>query len=169
MRFQPGALSVTESIIVDNPSRQCYVGTTLQEGGEPITMQLAVPSNFERITFENEFNGRRFYQLHGNLATGIPWPPGRRELKFTYVLPVGQDFYLWQRPLDLPCELLRVSIEEAKAEDISSNLARASSETAGEVVYQSHHGILPKGHVVRLELGHLPVPFMAYGHGWPWH
>jgi hypothetical protein len=162
LRFQAGALTVTESIVVDNPSQRCYVGATPAEGGEPVTLQLAIPSDFERITFQTEFFGRRFYLLNGKLATGIPWPPGRRELKFTYVLPVQQGIYLWQRPLDLPCEQLRLSIETAKVEDISCNLARASSETASEAVYQSHGEILPKGHVIRLEMGHMPVPFMVY-------
>ena len=162
MRFQSGALSVTESIIVDNPTRRCYVGARSQEGGEPITMQLSIPPNFERTTFQTEFFGRRFFLLGDKLATSIPWPPGQRELKFTYVLPIQQGFYLWQRPLDLPCEQLRVSIETAKAEDISCNLAAASSQTPDEAVYQSHGEILPKGHLIRVELGRLPVPFMAY-------
>lgn len=162
MRFQSGALSVTESIIIDNPSQRCYVGTAWQESGEPITLQLAIPSNFERTTFQKEFFGRRFILLGDKLATSIPWPPGQRELKFTYVLPIQQGVYLWERALDLPCEQLRISIETAKAEDISCNLARAFSETASEAVYQSHGEILPKGHIIRVELGHLPVPFMTY-------
>ena len=162
MRFQSGALSVTESIIVDNPTRRCYVGARSQDGGEPITMQLSIPPNFERITFQREFFGRRFCLLGDKLATSIPWPPGQRQLEFTYVLPVQQGFYLWQRPLDLPCEQLCLSIETPKVEDISCNLSAEPSSTPDKAVYQSHGATLPKGYVVRVELGRLPVPFMTY-------
>jgi hypothetical protein len=162
MRFQSGALSVAESIIVDNPTQRCYVGACSEKDGEPITMQLAVPSNFERTTFLMEFFGRRFILLGDILVTSVPWPPGRHELKFTYVLPIQQGIYLWQRPLDLPCEQLRISIETNKADDVSCNLPAAPMQSSGKVVYQSHGKILPKGHVIRVELGHLPVPFMSY-------
>ncbi len=97
MRFQPGTLSVTESIVVDNPTRRCYVGAHSPDGDEPITLQLSIPPNFERTTFQTEFFGRRFCLMGDKLATSIPWPPGQRELKFTYVLPAQQGFFLWQR------------------------------------------------------------------------
>jgi len=162
LRFQSGALSVTESIIVDNPTQRCYVGATSQDGGDPVTLQLAIPSNFERTTFQKEFFGRRFILLGDKLVTSIPWPPGQRELKFTYVLPIEQGILIWQRPLDLPCEQLRVSIQPVKAEDVTCNLGAASLETADELVYQSRGEILPKGRVIRVESGRLSVPFMTY-------
>ena len=162
MCFQSGLLSVTESMIVDNPSKRCYVGETSAEDGEPITMQLAIPSNFERTTFQQEFFGRRFVLLGDKLVTSVPWQPGRRELKFTYTLPIKEGVYRWERPLDLPCEQFSVSIENAKPEDVSCNLAAARSETPGELVYQSTGELMPKGRIVRVEMGRLPVPLMAY-------
>ena len=99
MRFQPGTLSVTESIVVDNPTRRCYVGAHSPDGDEPITLQLSIPPNFERTTFQTEFFGRRFCLMGDKLATSIPWPPGQRELKFTYVLPVQQGFLPLAAPL----------------------------------------------------------------------
>ena len=41
-----GALEVTESMVVDNPSNACYVGAAAKEGEEPVTLHLAIPSNF---------------------------------------------------------------------------------------------------------------------------
>jgi hypothetical protein len=162
MRFQSGALTVTESIVIDNPSKRCYVGPVLKEDGEPITMQLAIPSNFERTVFEEEFFGRHFV-LHGDkLATSIPWLPGRRELKFTYIVPVKDGAYVWQRPLDLPCKNISVSVVTDMPDGISCNLPATVSQAKGEVVFQSAGEILPKGHVVRVEFGHLPVSLMAY-------
>jgi hypothetical protein len=162
MKIQAGALSVTESIIVDNPTRRCYVGASSQKDSEPITMQLAIPSDFERTTFQMEFFGRRFNILGDKLVTSVPWPPGWRELKFTYVLPIEKNKYLWQRPLDLPCEELRVRVQAADAREIVCNLAAKPVIIPDELVYESRGKILPKGHVVRVELGRLPVPLMAY-------
>jgi hypothetical protein len=162
MRFQSGAILIAESIIVDNPSPQCYVGARAQECSEPITMQLSIPPKFERITFETEFFGKRFYLLGDKLVTSVPWPPGERELKFTYVLPVQQGYYLWQRPMDLPCEQLRVSVEKPDVDDISCNLSAAASAAPNKAVYQSYGINLPKGRIVRIELGHLPVALMTY-------
>ena len=60
VRPEPGALHVAESILVDNPSLKSYVGESEHEGDEPVTLALAVPPDFERLTFDKEFFGRRF-------------------------------------------------------------------------------------------------------------
>ena len=73
---EPGALKVTESMRVENPSSTCYVGQSPVAGGDPVTLQLAIPADFERTTFEEEFFGRRFSVVEGKLVTGVPWPPG---------------------------------------------------------------------------------------------
>jgi hypothetical protein len=49
---QPGALQVTESMLIDNPSPACYVGQPAREDAEPVTLQLAIPANFEEMWME---------------------------------------------------------------------------------------------------------------------
>ena len=80
LRPQPGVLQVTESMLIDNPSTACYVGQAAGEDAEPVTLQLAIPADFEQVTFASEFFGRRFSLIGGKLVTGVPWPPGQREL-----------------------------------------------------------------------------------------
>jgi hypothetical protein len=162
LRHEAGALSVTESILIENPTSTCYVGQAGEEGGEPITLRLAVPSEFTRATFDQEFYGRRFSIADGKLVTGIPWPPGKREVKFTYVLPTQSRYHRWQRPLDLPCDALRVRVEYAKIEEVACNLNRGPDEEAGKITFDSNGNTLPAGHTISVELGRLPVPFMAY-------
>ncbi len=162
LRHEPGALSVTESILVENPTSTCYVGRVGEEGAEPITLQLAIPSEFSRATFDQEFYGRRFSIAGGKLVTGIPWPPGRREVKFTYVLPTQSRYHRWQRPLDLPCDTLRVRVEHARPEEVACNLKPGPDEEAGTMTFDSDGNTLPAGHTISVELGRLPVPLMAY-------
>ena len=158
LRSEPGAIRVTETLLVENPSRTCYVGQPLAEGQPPITLQLSIPAAFERATFDEEFYGRRFFVANHKPVTDIPWTPGSRELKFTYVVPNRQAHYVWERPLDLPCRQLQVRVHNS-ATDVSSNLPQVARDP--DIVFQAK-GPLPPGHVVRVELGRLPVPWMAY-------
>ncbi|MBC8870270.1 MAG: carboxypeptidase regulatory-like domain-containing protein, partial [Planctomycetes bacterium] len=108
IRPEPGALHVTESLLVSNPTRTTYVGQAKKEAAEPVTLQLSIPSDFDRTTFHKEFFGRRFSIAGGKLVTGVPWTPGEQELKFTYTLRNEEKYRLWQRPLDLPCDNVRL-------------------------------------------------------------
>jgi hypothetical protein len=162
LRPGPGVLYVTESILVENPTSACYVGRASHEGWEPVTLRLAIPRDFAQTTFHKEFFGRRFAISKEGLVTGIPWPPGPRELSFTYVLPNTNKHYRWERPLDLPCRGLRVRVENAKAGEVACNLSAGPAETTGALIFDSAGETLPAGHTISVELGHLPVPFMVY-------
>jgi hypothetical protein len=163
VRPAPGALEVTETILVDNPTARSYVGRPASEGGEPVTLELAIPSDFERVTFDREFFGRRFTQAGGKLVTGVPWPPGTREVKFTYLLHNAERHRVWERPLDLPCPNLRLSVATDKPGEVSCNLGRGSTQSDGQVAFECDERTLPAGYVVRLEMGRLPVSWMVYG------
>jgi hypothetical protein len=162
LRHEPGVLSVTESILIDNPSTVSYVGKAAEEGGEPVTLQLAIPSDFTRATFDEEFYGRRFSVAGGKLVTGIPWPPGKRRLKLSYTLPSQSRYHRWERPLDLPCDALRVRVEHAAPDEVVSNLKRGTDEAPGTITFDADGSALPAGHTVSVELGRLPVPLMVY-------
>jgi hypothetical protein len=159
---EPGALRVSESMLIENPSSTCYVGEPLPGGGNPVTLSLGIPSDFERTTFQEEFYGRRFAVLGGKVATGIPWPPGRRELQYTYVLRNDQAYRCWLRPLDLPCSQVRVRIRTPKPGDVRCDLPWLPAETDGEILFESDGTPLPAGHVLRVELGRLPLGWMDY-------
>ncbi len=159
----PGALRVTESLLVDNPTPTTYVGRSMSESDEPVTLALAIPMDFDRATFHEEFYGRRFSVAGDRLVTHIPWTPGRRELKFTYTIPNQERHRVWQRPLDLPCDSMRVQITHDRPEEVTCNLGSMTALESGERVYEAAHAPLPAGYVVRVELGQLPQPWTAYG------
>ena len=163
IRVRPteGALHVNESILVENPSTTSYVGRSEQDGANPVTLQLAIPSDFEQITFDEEFFGRRFWLSQGRLITGIPWTPGQREVKFHYVLRNTERRRTWQRPLDLPCSDLRLCVCDSEGK-VACSLGPPTAEQGGELVFESRGKTLPAGHLVRLELGQLPLSWIVY-------
>jgi hypothetical protein len=163
MMPEPGALHVTELLVIDNPTSTTYVGQARSKEEEPVTLRLNIPADFERVTFQKEFFGRNFRLADGGLVTGIPWTPGEREVAFTYTLRSEERQRVWQRPLDLPCRSLRVRVQHDKPEEVGCNLSACESPTKNEVAFASAEEMLPAGHVVRVELGRLPVPWTRIG------
>ena len=157
---EAGLLRVTESLQIDNPSKQTYVGKP-HENAASVTLSLNIPKEFKRITFDNEFHGRHFRVIDGRLCTGIPWTPGPQTIEYTYVLPNEQSRRVWERPLDLPCSDVEIRVQTAAPGDVTANLPPGRA-AAGELVFQSRDNPLPAGHVLRVELGRLPLPWMAY-------
>jgi hypothetical protein len=158
-----GVLKVTETILIDNPTTKSYVGLSDQPDMPPITLKLAIPMDFERTTFHKEFFGRRFVLADGGVATSIPWKPGVRELKFTYVIPNTEQQRVWHRPLDLPCSSVCVRVRCQDPDSVSCNLPLGTVKQAGEAVFQSNGQTLPAGFSLSVELGRLPIPWMSYG------
>jgi len=165
LKPEPGKLTVSETMHVENPTQTCYVGRAETKDAEPVTLRLSIPSNFERTTFEQEFYGRRFSLAGGALVTSIPWMPGQHELKFTYVLPADPGHPVWERPLDLPTEELAVTVRTDKPDDVACNLPRRAAEQPGQLVFRSGTDPLPAGYVLRAELGKVPFSWRASG---PW-
>jgi hypothetical protein len=158
LRPGPGKLEVTETILISNPSLHTYV-SRVATGHMPITLRLGIPSDFKRVTFHKEFFGRRFHLVKGSLLTTIPWTPGEQQLAFTYILPVEEKDFVWERPTDMPCEKLRVRVVGKNPDEISCNLPALLSD--GEQAVFVSHAELPAGQVVRVELNRLPGSFMA--------
>ncbi|MFO7901072.1 MAG: hypothetical protein ACQESR_03230 [Planctomycetota bacterium] len=159
---EPGALHVTELLVIDNPTSTTYVGQSKDQAVEPVTLQLSIPPDFDRTTFQKEFYGRRFSIAGDKLVTSIPWTPGQRELKFTYTLGNNAGYRHWDRTVDLPCHHVRVRIEHDDPSQVACTLERAAGTKKNELVFESREAILPVGHRIRVELGQLPLMPMAY-------
>jgi hypothetical protein len=159
---EPGVLRVDESLLVDNPSTGCYVGAAGPGHAPPVTLRLAIPADFVRITFGDDFFGPRFSLVDGKLVTSVPWTPGRRELKFSYVLRNNQRSCVWERSLDLPCDDLRVEVQADNPNEIVCNLPKSLARSEGQVAFQSAAATLPAGQPIRVQLGQLPVPWADY-------
>jgi hypothetical protein len=158
-----GALRVTESLLIDNPTLATYVGQPRGESSRAATLTLSIPTDFTRVTFQKEFFGRRFTTIDGKLVTDIPWEPGTRPLEFTYLLPNTQRRRDWERPLDLCTQNLRVTVRRTNGKEARCNLNPASADEQDATAFASHD--LPEGFVLRVELGRLPVSFMTFA---PW-
>ncbi|NUQ64273.1 MAG: hypothetical protein HUU20_17525, partial [Pirellulales bacterium] len=156
-----GKLKVREVLQIDNPGTTTYVGKSPDGKGEPVTLELSIPSDFARVTFDKEFYGRRFWVRGGKLATSIPWTPGVRELGFTYLLGNEKQHYTWERTADLPTSRIRIVARTEDPAAVTCNTGMRTTAEKGQVVYSVDEA-LPAGRVIRLDLGRLPLPIMAY-------
>jgi hypothetical protein len=162
IRPETGLLKVTESLLIDNPTHTTYVGEAT--GDYPaVTLALSIPPDFQRTTFEKEFYGRHFAVVNNKVVTGIPWTPGERELKYTYIIRNTQEATTWRRPLDLPCSDVTIRIEGKSPDEVRCDLLDRSQMDKGDVVFASSGRVLQPGQVLRIELGRLPLPWLAYG------
>jgi len=160
--IKTGVIEVTETILICNPTATTYVGTP-GVGMFATTLSLSIPGGFERVTFSDEFHGRRFHVIDNKVVTDVPWTPGKRELIFTYHLPVEQSQSSFERTLDLPCSNLRLRVHGAASAAMSCNLPRAAGADQGTTVYESTGKMLAAGHQIQLRFGSLPMPWLKYG------
>jgi hypothetical protein len=156
-----GVLKITETILIRNPSLTTYVGSTPGEDWSR-TLALSIPQAFERVTFSGEFYGRRFRIGNGCLETALPWTPGRRELRFTYYVPVKEQRGELERVLDLPCSLVHVRVRGEGADQVACNLKRVEGPDKNIALFESSEQ-LRAGYRISLQLGGLPIPWFVYG------
>jgi hypothetical protein len=155
-----GLLKITESILISNPSLTTYVGES-QSDAAPVTLRLSIPPNFDRVTFDSEFYGRRFRITDHQLVTDMPWPPGDRELKFTYRVPIEQSGGNFRRSLDLPSKNLCLQVQ-SQEEKLSCNLS-GPALVDSHMVFTGHDEQFPTGYTIDLQIGNLPIPWMLVG------
>jgi hypothetical protein len=163
IRPETGLLRVTETLLLENPSHTCYVGEAAHDGADPVTLELSIPPDFERTTFDLKFFARRFALVNHKLVTSAPWPPGERELRYTYLLRNTQEASRWKRPLDLPCSNVTVRVEGESPDEVRCALLRRAADGEKTVVFESAGQALQAGQVLQVDLGRLPLPWMTYG------
>ena len=160
VRARERALVVTERIVVANRSLRSYIGPESNGEAPSVTLRLSVPPEFEKVTFDKEFFGRQFQLQDQRLETQIPWPPGNRELRFTYWLP-REAGRLLRRPLDLPTERVRVTVVGELCDEATCNLSWTAIPRNGGLAFESDGRTLPRGHVIELRL-QMPAPWTEY-------
>ena len=148
---EAGLLKVTESLRIENPQPATYVGNPEADGSEPVTLELRIPPQFERVTFHEEFYGRQFTLREGRLVTSLPWTPGARQFTFSYVMPDDGGKILWERSLDLPCDHLRISVEGPDAASARCNLGGPQKGPEDNIVFTSNGPSLEIGTRITLD------------------
>jgi hypothetical protein len=151
-------MEISETLLITNPSQNTYVGEQVEDA-PPATLRLSVPPNFDRITFGSEFYGRRFRIVDHQPVTDIAWPPGERELKFSYRIPISESGGVLRRPLDMPCRSATLRVRGQNAEEITCNLDLAERDSS-ETVFASTDKELPAGQIIELQIGAVPFPWV---------
>ncbi len=161
VQIQTGVLKITERLVVNNPGLTTYVGQTVSKKS-PTTLALSIPDGFERVTFRGEFFGRNFKLVNKRLETDIPWTPGKREVSFTYQLPVEDSKRALAWSANLPCALVRLRVHGDNADQFACNLSRVPTQDKTSIVFESSQPITPASQVIELQLGSLPTPWIHY-------
>jgi hypothetical protein len=130
------------------------------EGGRE-TLRLSIPPEFERVTFDGEFYGRRFRVVDHRPVTDIPWPPGRRELKVAYQITLDASSGVFRRRLDLPCREVRVRIGGEHLEQVACNLPR-TADLVDDLEFASSRADLTTGFTIELKVGSQPINWALY-------
>lgn len=151
-------LKITESLLISNPSRATYVGESIGNG-PPVTFWLSIPENFDRVTFDKEFYGRRFFIVDHRPITEMPWLPGERELKFVYRVPLVESGGQIRRTMDVPSSDVRIRVHGADRRPVSCNLPRSSE---GQLAFASAGKQLAREFTIELQIEALPFPWMHY-------
>jgi hypothetical protein len=159
-----GYLEVTETLNIENPSLTTFIGQS-KDDRPPVTLRLSLPDGIEKVTFDREFNGRNFQLHEGHLITDLPWPPGSRELKFIYRVPVERQFSVLTRVLDQPTDHVVVQVTTKESGSVACNLPKTSSQSGPDTVFEHRGTTLPAGHQIKLRLGALPLRFETYARG----
>ncbi len=159
---EAGALRVTEQLLIENPEPATFVGLKPTKDGQPVTLQLRIPSGFEKVTFHEEFYGRRFVLINSVPTTSIPWPSGQRVLRFSYVIREESQRLIWNRPLDLPCRRIQLHVQSDIAGRLETNLRAEPVAHDGLTTFTAGRDLLPAGHTLQAHIKNQPLPFMAY-------
>jgi hypothetical protein len=154
-------LRITETLLISNPSQATYVGASMRSGSPP-TFWLSIPQNFDRVTFDKEFFGRRFFVVDHRPVTDMPWLPGERELRFTYRIPLVESAGQFRRTIDVPSSAVRVRVHGADQRPVSCNLPPSPDAPDGQLAFTPAGRQLARDFVIELQIASLPFPWMQY-------
>jgi hypothetical protein len=91
-------------------------------------------------------------------VTDIPWPPGERELTFTYRIPLEASGGLFRRTLDVPTNDLTLRVLDAGKKKLHCNLA-AAQPTNREAIFTAGDQQLAASFAIDLRIGDPPIPW----------
>lgn len=151
-------LKITETLLISNPTRMTYVGQSMGNG-PPVTLLLSIPKCFDRVTFDNEFIGRRFLVVDHRPVTDMPWLPGDLELRFTYRVPLVECAGRFRRIVDVPSSDICVRVHEAGQRLVSCNLPRLDA-TGRALVFAAPGKRLARDFTIDLQIASMPFPWM---------
>jgi hypothetical protein len=154
-------LKITESLLISNPSRATYVGQSMGHG-PPVTFWLSIPKNFDRVTFDKEFFGRRFVVVDHRPVTDMPWLPGEQEMRYTYRVPLVETAGQFRRLVDVPTSVVRVRVHGADQRLVSCNLPRSSDSPDGQLAFAAAGEPLARDFTIELQIASLPFPWGRY-------
>ena len=129
--------------------------------GPPVTLQLSIPKNFDRVTFEKEFYGRRFVVVDHRPVTEMPWLPGEQELTYTYRVPLVESAANFAGLSILPSSMFASACME-RTSGLCRAICLSSDATGGQTVFATAGEQLKRDSTIEVQIASLPFPWMQY-------
>jgi len=111
---QPGALVVLQVLEVGNTGDRTFVGETVSDVDEPVTVAFHVPADAVEISFENGALGERFIQVGDLIYDTTPVVPGSgtRQIIMQYALPFDGDSVSLEQTFEYPVSTVNLLVAD---------------------------------------------------------
>lgn len=160
------ALLMLEYTVLANSGDKTYVGTALQEKGtapapgeKRQTLRFSLPAGATQFRVNEGLPAEALVERAGGFADTRPFPPGKREVIYSYALSYQAASYAFSRLLDYPTDRLNFLVADFGGEVQSGQLTPPrAAEMAGRRYWQLTGQGLSAGTALEVAFAGLPQP-----------
>lgn len=151
-----GSLLVKEFLLVENVGNKAFVGARPVDGGRRATLQFTLQRGAAELQYLSGLMECCVVPTASGFVDTMDVKPGVREIGFTYTLKPDSDRYAYARLLDYPSQGVNAFVSGAESATSSSLETREAVQLEGRRYLHLSGKDLPRGALVKLELGGLP-------------
>lgn len=106
------AVSVLETFILENPTKQTFLPTSEGPEGPMGLLRFSLPADATGITASGELSSRQVIQTNKGFGTDQPLRPGQTEVTFSYQIPYRGDSrkYAFDMTMPYPTQQFRLLV-----------------------------------------------------------
>lgn len=128
----PEGLVVEETVIVENPVDQTWLGTDLNEENQGTTVRVALPEQAQEVELIAGFHGWCCTAIDGRqLQVKMPLMPGQSTFKFAYFVPAAEEAVDLTVSAPVPTDNMVLFLPDDGSTAEPASLALAGAENFG--------------------------------------
>ena len=160
MVIEEGSLSVSEYFLFSNNDDRTYVGSEdAVADGIKGTLVFTLPEGAMDFGAPTELIQDFIFLAGGTFADTLPFPPGERELVYSYSLPMsGLDVYTIPLKVNYPADNVSLMVQGEDVEVTSDQLVLAGpveDEEGGQFIHLKGEN-LPRSTTINVHISRLP-------------
>lgn len=125
----PTGVTVSEIVIISNPTDKTYVGSKEIHPGIKETLRFTLPEGAEDVEYGGGMMGSRVFPVDGGLVDSWPVYPGDSQHIFRYRIPAKGDAVSFATKITLPTEKVNALLPDIGVGISVSNLPNKSNPT----------------------------------------